>query len=77
VAPVDVGPQVQAQQVVQRLIQSKRQAPGDDLTSALIAVRDEEDSGLTEAELHSTVLTVIGGGLQSTADLIDNGKFSS
>lgn len=63
---------VRTQQTVQRLIQSKRAAPGDDLTSALIAARDEEGSHLSEAELESTVLTLIGGGFQTTADLIDN-----
>jgi cytochrome P450 len=63
---------IRTQQTVQRLIQSKREAPGDDLTSGLIAARDEEGSRLTEAELESTVLTVVGGGFQTTADLIDN-----
>ncbi len=63
---------IRTQQTVQRLIQIKRAAPGDDLTSGLIAARDEEGSRLTEAELESTVLTLIGGGLQTTADLIDD-----
>jgi 2-hydroxy-5-methyl-1-naphthoate 7-hydroxylase len=63
---------IRIQQLVQRLIQSKREAPGDDLTSALIAARDEEGSGLTETELESTLLTLIGGGYHTTADLIDN-----
>jgi cytochrome P450 len=63
---------IQTQQTVQRLIQIKREAPGDDLTSGLITARDEEGSRLTEAELESTVLTLIGGGLQTTADLIDD-----
>jgi cytochrome P450 len=63
---------MRTQQTVQRLIQSKREAPGDDLTSGLIAARDEEGSRLTEAELESTVMTVVGGGFQTTADLIDD-----
>src|SRR5262249_21811019 len=42
---------IRTQQTVQRLIQIKREAPGDDLTSGLIAARDEEGSRLTEAEL--------------------------
>ncbi|HEV2371211.1 MAG TPA: cytochrome P450 [Streptosporangiaceae bacterium] len=63
---------IRTQQTVQRLIQIMREAPGDDLTSGLIAARDEEGSQLTEAELESTVLTLIGGGLQTTADFIDN-----
>jgi 2-hydroxy-5-methyl-1-naphthoate 7-hydroxylase len=63
---------IRMQQTVQRLIQIKREAPGGDLTSGLIAARDEEGSQLTEAELESTVLTLIGGGFQTTADLIDD-----
>jgi cytochrome P450 len=63
---------IRTQQTVQRLILSKREAPGEDLTSALIAARDEEGSQLTEAELESTVMTVVGGGFQTTADLIDD-----
>src|SRR5262249_61848027 len=42
------------------------------LTSGLIAACDEEGSRLTEAELESTVMTVVGGGFQTTADLIDD-----
>jgi cytochrome P450 len=67
-----VASAIRTQQTVQRLIQSKREAPGDDMTSGLIAARDEEGSQLTEAELESTVMTVVGGGFQTTADLIDN-----
>jgi 2-hydroxy-5-methyl-1-naphthoate 7-hydroxylase len=67
-----VATAIRTQQTVQRLIGSKREAPGDDLTSGLIAARDEEGSQLTEAELESTVLTLVGGGFQTTADLIDN-----
>ncbi|WP_245665192.1 cytochrome P450 family protein [Actinoplanes subtropicus] len=62
---------IRTQQTVQRLISGKREAPGDDLTSALIAAHDD-GSQLSEAELESTVLTLIGGGFQTTADLIDN-----
>jgi len=67
-----VASAIRAQEVVQQLIRSKRDTPGDDLTSGLIAARDEECSELTEPELVSTLLSVIGGGYQSTADLIDN-----
>jgi cytochrome P450 len=59
-------------QAVQELIAAKRRSPGDDLTSALIAARDEQGSRLTEAELESTVLVVLGGGHQTVADLLDN-----
>jgi cytochrome P450 len=67
-----VASAIRTQQTVQRLIRSKREAPGDDLTSGLIAARDEEGSQLTEAELESTVMTLVGGGFQTTADFLDN-----
>jgi cytochrome P450 len=67
-----VASAIRTQQTVRRLIRSKREAPGDDLTSGLIAARDEEGSVLTEAELESTVLSLVGGGFQTTADLLDN-----
>lgn len=51
---------------------AKRERPGDDLTSVLIAARDEEGSGLTEAELIDTLLLVIGAGHETTVNLIGN-----
>ena len=44
------------------LVAEKRAAPGDDLTSDLIAQRDEDGSGLTEQELLDTLLLVISAG---------------
>lgn len=45
-----------------QLIDRKRQDPGDDLISALIAVTDSDDGQLSDAELHwwSTVLLLAG-----------------
>uniref|UniRef100_A0AAU3H2G1 Cytochrome P450 n=1 Tax=Streptomyces sp. NBC_01401 TaxID=2903854 RepID=A0AAU3H2G1_9ACTN len=54
------------------LVEAKRQQPGDDLTSALIAARDEEGSGLAEDELIDTLLLVIGAGHETTVNLIGN-----
>jgi cytochrome P450 len=67
-----VAAAMHAQQTVQRPIRAKRETPGDDLTSGLVAARDDTGSALTEAELESTVISLIGGGYQTTADLIDN-----
>lgn len=54
------------------LVTAKREQPGDDLTSVLIAARDEEGSGLTETELIDTLLLVIGAGHETTVNLIGN-----
>ncbi|MFE1024097.1 cytochrome P450 [Streptomyces sp. NPDC058818] len=56
------------------LIEVKRAAPGDDLTSGLIAARDDrEGSGLTQQELVDTLLLMISAGYETTVNLIVNG----
>ncbi|MFJ2651610.1 cytochrome P450 [Streptomyces sp. NPDC087420] len=54
------------------LIDTKRETPGDDLTSFLIAARDSGEEPLTSHELISTLLLMIGGGSQTTINLIDH-----
>jgi 2-hydroxy-5-methyl-1-naphthoate 7-hydroxylase len=53
------------------LVAEKRATPGDDLTSDLIAQRDEDGSGLTEQELLDTLLLVISAGHETTVNLLD------
>lgn len=53
------------------LITAKRERPGDDLLSALIAARDN-DGGLTESELVSTAFLLMFAGHKTTAYLIGN-----
>ncbi|MFF5140595.1 cytochrome P450 [Streptomyces sp. NPDC013157] len=53
------------------LIAAKRRRPGDDLLSALTAVRDD-DGGLTESELVSTAFLLMFAGHKTTAYLIGN-----
>ncbi|MER5398031.1 cytochrome P450 [Streptomyces sp. NPDC002599] len=55
-----------------RLIAGKRTAPADDLLSALIAVRDEEDR-LNEDELTSLAFLILFAGYENTVHLIGNG----
>ncbi|HET6743996.1 MAG TPA: cytochrome P450 [Kribbella sp.] len=52
----------------------KRAEPADDLTSALIAARDDEGDGsaLTETELVDTLLLVIAAGYETTINLLDS-----
>lgn len=54
------------------LINEKRSSPGDDLTSTLIAESEKEDDPLNEDELTATLLLMIGGGSQTTINLIDH-----
>ncbi|MFD8009775.1 cytochrome P450 [Streptomyces sp. NPDC058955] len=54
------------------LIAGKRAAPGDDMTSDLIATRDDEEQGLTEQELIDTLLLILSAGHETTVNLIGN-----
>ncbi|MGH3746586.1 MAG: cytochrome P450, partial [Micromonosporaceae bacterium] len=44
------------------LIAVKRQEPGEDITSDLIAARDEDGSRLSEQELTDTIFAILGAG---------------
>ncbi|QLH26333.1 cytochrome P450 [Streptomyces sp. Rer75] len=54
------------------LIETKQRMPGDDLTSFLIAARETGEAPLSSHELISTLLLMIGGGSQTTINLIDH-----
>ncbi|MEU2225825.1 cytochrome P450 [Streptomyces sp. NPDC018347] len=56
-----------------RLIAAKRHTPGDDLTSLLLAARDEEGDGaaLSDTELRDTLLLMISAGYETTVNVID------
>lgn len=58
--------------VLGALIAHRGQDPGDDLTSELIRVRDEEGDRLSDEELLYTLLLVIGAGFETTVNLIGN-----
>jgi cytochrome P450 len=60
------------QLAMQALIALRRQMPGDDLTSDLIAARAEDGARLSEFELESMLRAVLGAGHQTVADLLDN-----
>ncbi|OKI99121.1 cytochrome P450 family protein [Kitasatospora sp. CB01950] len=54
-----------------RLVETKRQAPGEDVTTALIQAHDEETgTGLTERELLDSLLLLIGAGHETTVNLL-------
>jgi len=62
-------------QLLTQLVGDKRKNPGDDLSSALIAARDD-DSRLSEEELVSTLVLFISAGHETTVNLLDNAVFT-
>jgi cytochrome P450 len=56
-----------------RLIAMKRANMGDDLASALIAARDEDDGKLDDDELLISLLAIVGGGYENVAKQIGRG----
>lgn len=64
---------VRLYECLDELIADKRAAPGDDMTSLLIAARDDEGDGdhLTPAELRDTLLLMISAGYETTVNVID------
>nr|WP_268824090.1 cytochrome P450 [Yinghuangia soli] len=69
---------VQIYGVLTALVADKRENPGDDITSVLIAARDDEGDGeggaaaLSESELIDTLLLVLSAGHETTVNLLDN-----
>ncbi|MEU4209736.1 cytochrome P450 [Streptomyces sp. NPDC026206] len=58
------------------LIAAKRAAPAADMTSDLIAARDDADGHLTEKELLDTLLLIIGAGHETTVNLLEQAVFA-
>ncbi|MER7049359.1 cytochrome P450 family protein [Streptomyces jumonjinensis] len=59
-------------QVLAAIAAERARRPGDDLTSALIAVRDEDGDRLSQEELIGTMLLLIIAGHETTLSLINN-----
>jgi cytochrome P450 len=55
------------------LIEAKREAPGDDLISAMIKARDEQDGRLSEYELHWWCRLLVLVGYETTATQLGGG----
>lgn len=53
-------------------IAAKRQKPGDDLTSDLIAAQEEDGSRLNDAELKGTLLLLLATGTEPVTNLVTN-----
>lgn len=55
------------------LAAQRRQRPGDDLTSALVAITDAADGRLSDSELLDNLLLLLVAGFETTANLLGNG----
>ena len=58
------------------LFERRRDNPGDDLISALLAVRDEHDGRLTPEEMTANISLLFAAGHETTANLIGNGMLA-
>lgn len=54
------------------LVARKREAPADDLTSALITTKDGQADTLTEIELMDTLILMLSAGHETTVNLLDH-----
>ncbi|WP_405183561.1 cytochrome P450 (plasmid) [Nocardia sp. NBC_01377] len=65
------------QKLLAALVAHHRDEPQDDMTSVLIATRDEQDhSRLTEQELIDTLLLILSAGHETTVNLLDQAVFA-
>ncbi|MFI0940532.1 cytochrome P450 [Streptomyces sp. NPDC021020] len=55
-----------------RLLETKRQAPGDDMTSLLLGAHEEDGDRLDENELISTLILMIGAGSETAVAMISH-----
>ncbi|ONI91649.1 cytochrome [Actinosynnema sp. ALI-1.44] len=67
-----VANQHELYRIMHELVALKRAEPGDDLTSGLIAVREDDGSSLAENELVDTLILVISAGHETTVNLLDH-----
>ncbi|WP_055589460.1 cytochrome P450 [Streptacidiphilus griseoplanus] len=56
-----------------RLVAERRADPRDDLVSALVQVRDEEDGRLSHRELLCNLVLLLAAGFETTTNLLGNG----
>jgi cytochrome P450 len=57
---------------IAEFIAEKRRNPGDDITSDLIAARDEDGSRLSEDEMADSIFAILGAGSETTINFLDN-----
>lgn len=59
-------------QAIAEHIEEKRRNPGEDITSDLIAAREEDGSRLSESELTDSIFAILGAGSETTINFFDN-----
>ncbi|MFC4115610.1 cytochrome P450 family protein [Nonomuraea zeae] len=64
------------QEILRGLVAEKRERPGDDLSTALIAARDKDAAPLSEDELVDTLVLFLSAGHETTVNLLDNAIFA-
>lgn len=62
--------------LISELVAYRRETPGDDVTSVLIATRAEDGAQLVEKELVDTLMLVINAGHETTVNLLDQAIFA-
>ncbi|MEU7768096.1 cytochrome P450 [Nocardia sp. NPDC049190] len=62
--------------LISELVAYRRETPGDDVASVLIATQDEDGSQLSEKELVDTLMLVINAGHETTVNLLDQAIFT-
>jgi cytochrome P450 len=73
ITPEETAAQVELVHTRMReLIAAKRESPGDDLTTDLITVQEEDGSRLTDSEMQGTLLLLLGTGTEPVTNLITN-----
>jgi cytochrome P450 len=58
------------------LVEGKRQTPGDDLTTDLLAAQEEDGSRLSDPEMIGTLLLLLGTGTEPVTNLVTNAIFA-
>lgn len=58
------------QSALDRLVETKRREPGDDLTTVLIKGSEDETAPLTDAEIVGSLHLLLGGGTETTANVL-------
>ena len=53
-----------------RMVEAKRREPGDDLTTVIIKASEDDQAPLTDAEVVGSVHLLIGGGTETTANVL-------
>lgn len=57
------------------LVEAKRQTPGDDLSTDLLAAKEEDGSRLSDAEMVGTLLLLLATGTEPVTNLVTNAVF--